>query len=144
MLIAKALFGWVALWFITINLLGWALRSGSYSPATIDAPTDRVSELLEREGNRMRFGGTIWNLLGVAALGLFLWTLYQQWNIWILAAAAMIVVGRLPDLLWEMRSGLRVTPANCPKGVLYRGAVVLVWLALPLVWFGLKVATSAQ
>lgn len=129
---------------ITINVVGWAVRSWFVSPPLIDMPNDRIAKILEHESARNRIGGALWAVLGAVAFVLLLWALYVYWNGWLLGAAIILAAARLPDLIWEIRSDSRVTPANAPKGVFYRGAAALYWLALPFVWYGMKVSASQQ
>jgi hypothetical protein len=140
MLVAKAVLGWAILWFVTINLLGLVVRGWFYAPPAIDAPPGPAADLIARETNKMRFGGFVFALIATGALGLFLWWLNRHWNSWMAAAAVVVIVGRSPDLLWEIRTGQRVTRANAPKGLVYRGSVFVVILAMPLVWYSLKMS----
>jgi hypothetical protein len=49
----------------------------------------------------------------------------------------MAMLARMPDLLWEIRTGQRVSGTNKPGGVVYTVAAGVYWLVLPLVWYSL-------
>lgn len=80
--------------------------------------------------------GTLFSvLLGV----LYLYLLLRFWNLGVLAVAAMLMLSRLPNLLWEIRTGQKVTMVHfrsgaAPKGAVAIVATVMMWAALPLLW----------
>lgn len=135
--ILQAIIGWGIIAFIGTNLLGLIVRSLVWAPPAIEASSDRVRELLTKESKRLtaaNFGMTVFGLLLAAG---YLFALYHFWNIWMAIAAALIMATRIPDLLWEIRNGTRVSPHNCPRGALYIFSTLLLGGALPLVWYSL-------
>lgn len=143
MLILKALLVWVVMWLTTTNLVGFALRGFFYMPPAVDAPTDRVTELLATETNRMASGSRIMALFATVGLLVLLWALYRYWNLWLVAAAGLIIIARLPDLFWEIRTGRRVTRSDAPAGLVYRFSPVLLLGSLPLVWYALSIGSTS-
>jgi hypothetical protein len=67
----------------------------------------------------------------------YFFALYHFWNIGLAVSAGLVMVSRLPDLLWEIRTGKKVSKASMPKGTACIVATVLMWLALPLTWYSL-------
>jgi len=47
------------------------------------------------------------------------------------------MLARLPDLLWEIKTGVKVTKGNKPEGVGYTLSGLLPFLSLPLIWYSL-------
>lgn len=68
---------------------------------------------------------------------LYIYALYYYWNIGIAIAGVMLMISRLPDLLYEMRTGEKVTLKNMPKRPLDIIFTLLSWGALPLIWYSL-------
>jgi hypothetical protein len=135
----KAIIGWFILGFIGTNLIGLIVRGLVWSPPAIEAPTQRVQEVLMKESNRLivaNLGITMLSLLFAAG---YLFTLYHFWNIWMVVAAAMTMVARIPDLLWEIYNGIPITRQNCPRGAFYVLTSLVLWGALPLIWYSLYI-----
>ena len=75
-------------------------------------------------------------VLGVLCL-IYLYMLFRWWN-WLVAAAGLIVMlTRLPDLLFEIKTDQKLSAANMPQRPIHIFATLFMWLALPLLWWGL-------
>ena len=136
--ILKALVAWAVLILIGINLAGFIMRGLVWEPPTIDAPpTDRVRELLENEIRRMRFVNAFLNVLTWTAATGYLFALYYYWGIGLVAAGAILILTRVPDLLWEFQTGKKATSKNLPPGPVPVIAFILMFATLPLVWYSL-------
>jgi hypothetical protein len=136
--ILKAITGWGIIVLIGTNLLGLVVRGLVWAPPAIEASSDRVREVLTKESRRLtaaNFGMTVLSLLLAAG---YLFALYHFWNIWMAIAAALIMAARIPDLIWKIRNGTRVSPRNCPRGALYVFTTLLLWGALPIIWYSLS------
>ena len=48
-----------------------------------------------------------------------------------------MMLTRLPDLLFEMKTGKKLTYANMSKGPIDHFCTVLSWAALPLIFYSL-------
>jgi hypothetical protein len=70
--------------------------------------------------------------------------LYHFWNVSLAVAADMLMVARVPDLIWEIRTEEKVSAHNMPKGVVHFVGGLLIWLAFPLVWYSLHVGAVQQ
>lgn len=67
----------------------------------------------------------------------FFYLLFRIWNIDVVAAAAIIMVGRLPDLLWDIKHGKKTDPKLMKHNVLYYISAFLPWLGLPILYYSL-------
>ena len=133
----KAAVGWVILMLIGTNLTGLVVRGVVPPPAAREAKNrianPLVQELMARY-RRANVGVTIF----FAALGLaYLYALLRLWNIGVVAAAVMLILARLPDLLWKIHTGHKVTTQLAPKGPGGILATLLSWGALPVLWLAL-------
>ena len=138
--IIQTILVWLMLTYIGINLIGHIMRS--FVPALSPmSPLDGISEdakkLFNREIQSNRRADIalclIFSILTVA----YLFAIYHYWNIALVASAVLVMISRLPDLLWEIRTGQRITKTNTPKGVFSNIGVVIGFLTLPLTWYAL-------
>lgn len=133
----KAILTWVILLIVGTNLVGFVARGVFWSSPPVDAPTNRVREVLAQESRRMHATNVAMTLLFLVLTVAYFFALYHFWNIGLAVSAGLVMVSRLPDLLWEIRTGKKVSKASMPKGTAYIVATVLMWLALPLTWYSL-------
>jgi hypothetical protein len=81
-------------------------------------------------------------ILAFVCMAVFLIAIRYFLGVGVLLAACAIMASRLPDLLWEISSGERVTRTNAPKGAGYTIGNILFWGALPLLWYSLCMHSS--
>ena len=84
-----------------------------------------------RQSKRANVGVT--SLFAFLAL-VYFYVLLHFWNIGVGAAAAMLMAGRLPDLLFEIRTGEKIGRQNMPTGSRYFLSTALIWAALLILW----------
>ena len=132
----KALVSWVVFTLIGTNLVGMVVRGLIPNPE-MDALESEAHPIIRDaigKYKRANLGCTLFSALLVA---LYLYLLVRFWNLGVLAAATMLMLSRLPDLSWELRTGQKVTRRTAPKGGRDVFATVMMWAALPLLWFAL-------
>jgi len=76
----------------------------------------------------------------VAFLGIigYLYATFHFWNIGVTSIALILMFVRLPDLLWEIKTGKKVTRSvaqEMPKNVLYFITTFLTFAALPALYY---------
>ena len=142
--LVKTLIAWAILMLLGTNLIGFIMRGllGQWywtPPAWVDETTDRVKrELYRREYRRVIIGNIAITIFFVVLTVGYLVALCYFWNIGLAVAATLIMALRFPDLIWEIRTGKKVTRGNLPLGsmmdivalILYPGSLVLVWYSL--------------
>jgi hypothetical protein len=127
---AKGLVAFFVLMFIGTNLIGMAV-GGFVHPIhrhTSDDP------FISKEVAKSRLSAYAASLFFSVLVGVYLVATWRYINPDAAVAAAMLMLSRVPDLLWEIRTGERITTAGRPKGVVHVVATALTWLALPLLW----------
>jgi hypothetical protein len=135
--VLKAVVAWIVLTFVGTNLIGSVVRGLFWAPPSTDGLTGGVRDLLARESKR--FGAVnaamtlFWAVVTLAYLG----ALYHFWNIALVITAVLAMLSRVPDLLWEIRNGRKLTGGNMPRGAVYYAATAAMGLCLPLAWFAL-------
>ncbi|MEO7311099.1 MAG: hypothetical protein ABIX01_11925 [Chitinophagaceae bacterium] len=109
--ILKAVGAYFVLLFVGTNLIGLIVRS-----------------FLTKGGG---ITGIIFSLIAAG----YLYCLYHFFNIGVATAGLVHMITRIPDLLFEIRTGEKVSNTNKPKGPLYITTSILSWLTLPLLWY---------
>lgn len=97
--IIKAVAGYLILMFASTNLLGMVVR-GMRTTHTKNNEGDLIA--MENISSRPSIIMTI--MFSVISV-LYLYALYHYWNIGVLLAGLILMLTRLPDLLFEMRMG---------------------------------------
>jgi hypothetical protein len=136
--ILKAVAAWVILMLVGSNLIGFIVRGLLWAPPPIDLPPDSPAhEFLSSESNRMSAGNVVITLISIIIAGAYLFGLFYFWDALLTVAAGLLMASRLPDLLWEIRTGKKVTKHSRPKGAIYTFTTIILWAALPLIWYAL-------
>jgi len=126
--------GWLVLIYLGTNLLGFFVR-GLFSNPEIDRLASEGHEFIKKEAKKHQ---RIDKLITVVALVIniaFFYLLFHFWNFGVLIAAIMIIISRLPDLIWEIKHGKKINTKTMPKNVIYYITNLLIWAALPVLYF---------
>ena len=133
LLIAKTIVGYFILLYLSINLLGMIVR-GFYDK--ID--NSGVDPILHYEVKKLNRAGNFTTLIFIVLAVGYFYLLFHFWNIGVVITAAMLMIGRLQDLLWEIHNGRKVTAKDCPKGIVSIISTALDWGAFVVLWFALS------
>jgi hypothetical protein len=122
------------------NLLGLVVRGFIWPYAFYESPkaNDFLRKVLRestRESLRMAVANNAITLLSLVLMAAYFFGIFHFWNVGLAATAGLLMVARLPDLLWEIRNGKKVSKANMPRGAVYFVATLIGWLCLPLTWY---------
>lgn len=129
--IIKSIIGYFILMLVGTNLLGMVVRG--LKPSNVRDTNGDLIEIEDISSNRSIIMTIIFSIIAI----LYLFALYYYWNIGILAAGLILMVSRLPDLLFEMKTGNKLNLKNIPKRPIDIILSILSWLALPLIWYSL-------
>ena len=135
--ILKAITMWVVMLLVGSNLIGLIVRGLFWSPPSMDAPTDRVQEVLARESSRMGLTNKVMTFASMVLAAAYLFALFHFWNFGLVLAGIVIMASRLPSLIWEIRTGRKPAHKGRPRGPIYFLAFTFMWAALFLVWYSL-------
>jgi hypothetical protein len=130
----QAVVGWFVLMLVGTNLVGFVVRGLDEQPIAAAADTPVFLQKEIAKANRTSTGMTLFFALLTA---LYLYLLFRFWSLGVVAAAAMLMLSRLPDLLWELRNGRKITPGDAPRGVIAVLSTVMMWGAFPVLWLAL-------
>jgi hypothetical protein len=133
----KAVVGWLLLMIVGMNFLGLVVRGLIRTPEAQDLDA-RITDPAVRAFMTQHKSSNAGFTLFCAVMGmLYLYALSRFWNIGVAAAAVMAMLARLPDLVWEIRTGRKITPESGPKGIPGLLGHLFMWGALPVLWFAL-------
>src|SRR5687767_9513441 len=113
--ILKAILVWIALLYICTNVVGLIVRGILWRPPSLDLPSDGGNEIFNKELHRLKSGNNLLTFISIVTFFILLIFTYYFWNILLTIAVAMVMVSRLPDLLYEIRTGIKVTKRIMPK-----------------------------
>lgn len=134
--ILKTLLFYFVLMYLSTNLLGLFIRS-IFSNPELDRLKQVGHELIKREVEKSQRAEKWVNITALIFIIVYFYLLFYFWNIGVVVAAIIIMAGRLPDLLWEIKHGKRVNPQLMGKNALYYLISFLPWLALSVLYFSL-------
>ena len=124
--------------YLSVNLLGLFVR-GLFPQQELNRIKKEAPEFITIAGsdkeyiNQQKRTTIIALILNIA----FFYLLFRIWNIGVVAAAIIIMAGRLPDLSWDIEHGKRTDPKLMEKNALYYISAFLPWLALPVLYYSL-------
>jgi len=133
----KTIIAWGLMAFIGTNLIGFIVRGFVQPLRQPESGDEKASDVIANEVQRLRIANAGITILAFVLTIAYLWALYHFWNIGLAASASILMLSRVPDLLWEIRTGSKVRPGNAPKSGIYIIATVLMWIVLPLIWYSL-------
>ena len=133
--IAKTIVAWFIIMLISVNLLGYVVRGLLWSPPSIEPFEGTELEDIAKQSQITPKANFVMTLVAFVFTFAWFFVLYHFWNIGLVAAAGIIMLSRLPDLLWEIKHGVKVTKNRGPKlGYLF---ALEFLLSFPLIWYSL-------
>lgn len=133
-LISVAFF--IVLMILSVNLLGFLVR-GLFVDPEINNLKETSNKFIKSEIEKSQHANKTINVLALILIFVYFYLLFHFWNIGIVFAGIIIMVGRLPDLIWEIKHGRKVRPELMNKNALYYISAFLPWLAIPILYFSL-------
>lgn len=140
--VLKALVGWVILTYLGTNLIGYVVRGLAHQG--LPSEDDFEDEYLRGAARRGRRWDSVFTAGWILVFVGYFYLLIRWWNLPVAFAALAIVLARLPSLLFELRVGMSysvdarlASERSMPSGVRVL-CNTLLWLALPLLWWGLS------
>lgn len=125
--IIAALVGYIVLMFVSVNITGIIVRG-------FVQPDPKHQEFTENISSQGSFTITfIFGLVGIACL----YALYHFFNIGVVVSALMLMISRIPDLVFEIKTGQKINLKTMPKRPIDIVCNIAGWLALPMLWCSL-------
>lgn len=124
------------LMILSVNLLGFLVR-GLFTNPELDRLKQEGHDFIKKEIERSQKADKWINLLALILFVGYFYGLWRIWNFGVVVAVVIIMSGRLPDLIWEIKHGRKTDPKLMKKDLLYYVSSFLPWLALPVLYYSL-------
>lgn len=133
----KAILGYFVFMFIGANLIGFIVRQIYKAGLTNDLQHLKV--VVRHDLKSIDIIISIFFFLVTVA---YLYAVYYYFNIGVLICAAIIMIARLPDLLFEIKVGQKINFRTMPKKPFDVFISILSWAVFPLLWYSLYILQS--
>jgi len=135
-ILISIIFYFVLLW-LSVNLLGLLVR-GLFVNPELDKLKSESGDFIKREVEKSERTDKLINIISLILIIVYLYLLFHFWNIGVMVVALIIMVERLPDLMWEIKNGRKLTRAEVkalPHNTIFYITSFLPWLCLPLLYY---------
>lgn len=124
--------------YASVNLLGLLVRGLFTNPELDKLEQDTTThQFLKEEIRKSKRADKALNIIALILIIGFFYILFHFWNIGVVVTAIIIMLGRLPDLLWEIKHGKKVDPNLLKKNAQYYITSFLPWAAYPVLYYSL-------
>ena len=128
----------VLLW-LSVNLLGLLVRGLFTNPELNKLKAETKHDFIKEEIKKSERADRWINLIAFLSIIGYLYAAFHFWNIGVTVVAIILMLVRLPDLLWEIRTGQelnRVASAlSRPKNALQYITTLLTLAVLPALYY---------
>jgi len=130
-ILLKAIIGWVVLMILGTNIIGFIIRNlpRPYSNEYGD------NQYLNKEILHQKRASLFLAVVSIIIAIVYFYLLYYFWNIGVSVSAAMVMLSRIPDLLYEMKTGEKITLTSMPRRPINYFTTFILWAALPVLWY---------
>ena len=126
------------LMLLSVNLLGLLVRGFFTNPELDKIEAETKHDFIKEEIEKSKRADKWLNLVAFLGIIGYLYATFHFWNIGVTSIALVLMFVRLPDLLWEIKTGKKVTRSvarEMPKNALYFITTFLTFAALPALYY---------
>ncbi len=132
-ILISIVFYFVLMW-LSVNLLGFLVR-GFFVDPKLEKLKLEGHEFIKQEIEKNQRTNKWINIIAFLLIIGYLYATFHFWNIGITVIALILIITRLPDLLWEIKTGKKITLYTMPKNALGYITTFFDWLALPTLYY---------
>lgn len=96
------------------------------------------SDFIKKEAIRYKKVDKITTLLALLIFVVFYYLLFSFFNTGVVISVVMIMVGRLPDLIWDIKHGKKTEPSLMKHDFWYYLSALMPFLAFPVFYYSLN------
>ncbi len=137
-ILISIVFYFVLMW-LSVNLLGLLVRGLFTNPELDKLEAETKHDFIKKEIEKSKRADKWLNLIAFLGIIIYLYATFHFWNIGVTVVAIMLMLVRLPDLLWEIKTGQelnRVASAlSMPKNALHYITAFFTFAALPALYY---------
>ncbi len=130
---------YLVLMWLSVNLLGLLVRGLFTNPGLDKLKAETKHDFIKEEIKKSEHADKWLNVVAFLLIIGYLYAIFYFWNMGVTAVALVLMLVRLPDLLWEIKTGQqlnRVASAlSMPKNALYYITTFLTFVALPALYY---------
>lgn len=126
--------GYFVLLYLSVNLLGFLVR-GLFTDPELDRLKKKSHDFIKREIEKSERADKWINILALILIVGYFFVLVHFWNWGVAAVALILILSRLPGLLWEIKHGKRAVSKNLKISSFYFVDIILMWSAFPLLYY---------
>lgn len=125
--------------WLSVNLLGLLVRGLFTNPELNKLKAETKHDFIKEEIKKSESADKWLNLIAFLGIIGYLYATFHFWNIGVTAVAIVLMLVRLPYLIWEIKTGQelnRVASAlSMPKNALHYITSFLTFAALPALYY---------
>ncbi|HRR94795.1 MAG TPA: hypothetical protein P5083_01495 [Candidatus Paceibacterota bacterium] len=127
---------YIILMLVSTNLVGFFVR-GLFVNPDLDKLKTTVegNEFIKEEIKKYERSGKLANAIAFLLIVVYLYLTFHFGNIGVTMIAVIFMITRLPDLLWEIKSGQKISIYSMPKNTLSFITNFLMWASLPALYY---------
>jgi len=127
------------LMYLSINLSGLLVRGFFTNPELNKLKAETTFDFIKKEIGKKECADKWLNIIAFLEIIGYLYTTFRIWNIGVAAVAIVLMLVRLPSLLWEIKTGQELnrvaSTLSMPKNALYYITNFLTFAALPALYY---------
>jgi len=126
------------LMFLSVNFLGFLVRGLFTNPEIDKIKSKTEHEFIKQEIEKNQRTEKWTNVVALLLVAIYYYVLIHFWNVGVAIVALMLMAGRLPDLIWEIKMGKKITVGIAramPKNALYFITILFDLAALPVLYY---------
>jgi hypothetical protein len=125
--------------YLSINLLGLLIRGLFTYPEIDKIKAETKNDFIKKEIGKSERADKWINLIAFLGIIGYIYATFHFWNIGVSAIAIVLMLVRLPYLLWEIKTGQELNRVasvfSMPKNALQYIATFLTLAALPALYY---------
>ena len=127
---------WIILTVASANLAGFLVR-GFFTNPEMDRLAVDGDDFVKKLAQDYQGGQKKMSVVALILISAFLFALYYFWNSGVVVAALIIMAARVPDLVWEIKHGIKLRMRDMNRPAFHVLSTVLSWASLPVLWYAL-------
>lgn len=132
-----SIISYFVLMYLSINLLGLCVR-GLFTNPELYRLKSEGHEFIKKEIEKSERADKWLNIVAFVLIILYLYLLFRFLNIWVMLVAIILMATRLPDLIWEIKHGKKLTK-NEVRNLPHNGSFYIIsfldWAMLPALFY---------
>lgn len=124
--------------YVATNLVGMIVR-GFFRNTNLEEMKQNkdTHDFIKKEIAKDNKADNVTTVIFIIITIAFIYIVYQYTNYWVLTGVLLMMLSRVPDLVWEIKTGKKVTRNDGPTGGTYSLTDITMLIAFPVVWWGI-------